>query len=96
MSRWLSPEKAARRAERAAKDAAQRRKEKRRGLILIVGVAVASVGLMVADYFWLRHQAKQKHERRHQHHHHQQRSKFTNDPASNAPHIGQNQVTNHE
>jgi len=89
----LSPEKAARRAERAAKDAAQRCKEKRRSLMLIIGVAVASIGLMVADYFWLRHQAKQKHERRHQH---QQRSKLTNDPASKAPPIGQHQVTNHE
>ena len=93
VSRWLSPEKAARRAERAAKDAAQRRKEKRRSLMLIVGVAVLSVGLMVADYFWLRHQAKQKHER---HHQHQQRGEWTNDPASNSPHIGQNRVTNHE
>lgn len=93
MSRWLSPEKAARRAERAAKDAAQRRKEKRRTWLLLGGVAAASIGLMVADYFWLRHQAKQKHER---HHQHQQRSKWTNDPASKAPHIGQNQVTNHE
>lgn len=91
MSRWLSPEKAARRAERAAKDTAQQRREKRRSLMLIIGVAAVSVGLMVADYFWLRHQAKQRHERRHQ-----QRSKMTNDPASNAPHIGQNQVTNHE
>jgi len=93
VSRWLSPENAARRAERAAKDAAQRRKEKRRSLMLIVGVAVVSIGLMVADYFWLRHRAKQKHER---HHQHQQRGKLTNDPASQAPHIGQNQVTNHE
>jgi hypothetical protein len=32
--------------------------------MLIIGVAVVSVGLMVADYFWLRHQAKQKHEQR--------------------------------
>ena len=93
MSRWLSPEKAARRAERAAKDNAQRREEKRRSLMLIVGVAVVSLGLVVADYFWLRHQAKQKHERRHQH---QQGSKLTNDPAFKAPHIGQNQGTNHE
>jgi flagellar basal body-associated protein FliL len=66
VSRWLSREKAARRAERAAKDKAQRRKEKRRSLILIVFVAVVSVGLMVADYFWLWHQGKQKHERSHQ------------------------------
>jgi C4-dicarboxylate transporter len=60
---------------------------------MVGGVAVASIGVMVADYFWLRYLAKQKHERRHQH---QQRSKLTNDPASKAPHIGQNQVTNHE
>ena len=93
MSRWLSPERAARRAERAAKDATRRRKEKRRTWLMVGGVAVASIGLVVADYFWLRHQAKQKHERRHQH---QQRSKLTNDPASKAPPIGQNQVTNHE
>ncbi len=59
--------------------------------MLIVGVAVVSVGLLAADYFWLRHQAKLKHERRHQH-----LSKMTDDPASKAPHIGQNQVTNHE
>jgi hypothetical protein len=93
VSRWLSPEKAARRAERAAKDAEQRRKEKRRTWLMVCGVTVASIGLMVADYFWLRHQAKQKHER---HHQHQQRGKLTNHPASNAPHIGQNRVTNHE
>lgn len=90
MSRWLSPEKASRRAERAAKDAAQRRKEKRRSLMLIIGVAVVSVGLMVADYFWLRHQAKQRHEQRYH------RGGKTNAPASAAPVVGQNQVTNHE
>lgn len=93
MSRWLSPEKVARRAERAAKDAALRRKEKRRTWLIVGGVAVASIGLMVADYFWLRHQAKQKHEQRHQHQH---RSKMTYNPASKAPDIGQNKVTNNE
>jgi hypothetical protein len=91
VSRWLSPEKAARRAERAANDAEQLRRGKRRTWLMLIGLAVVSFGLVVADYFWLRHQAKQRHERRHQ-----QRSKMTNDPASNAPHIGQNQVTNHE
>jgi flagellar basal body-associated protein FliL len=90
VSRWLSPEKAARRAERDAKDAAQRRKEKRRSVVLIVGVAVVSVGLMVADYFWLRHQAKQRHEQRYH------RGGRTNAPTSVAPMVGQNQVTNHE
>lgn len=82
--------KAARRAERAAKDAAQRRKEKRRSLMLIVGVAVVSVGLMVADYFWLRHRAKQKHERRYH------RGGKTNASVSTVPLVEQSQATNHE
>ena len=90
MSRWLSPEKAARRAERAAKDAVQRRKEKRRTWLMVGGVAVASIGLMVADYFWLRHQAKQKHERRYH------RGGKTNAPVSTVPLVEQSQATNHE
>lgn len=61
--------------------------------MLVIGIAVASMGLMVADYFWLWHEAKERHERRHQH---QQRSRWTNDPASQAPNVGQNQVTNHD
>jgi heme/copper-type cytochrome/quinol oxidase subunit 3 len=90
VSRWSSPEKAARRAERAAKDAAQRRKEKRHSLMLVVGVAVVSFGLVVADYLWLRHQATQKHEQRYH------RGARINAPASAAPVAGQNQATNHE
>lgn len=90
MSRWLSPEKAARRAERAAKDAAQRRKEKRRTWLMIAGLALVSTGLMVADYFWLRHQAKQRHEQRYH------RGGKTNAPASAVPLDGQSQATNHE
>ena len=90
MSRWLSSEKAARRAERAAKDAAHRRKEKRRTWLMVSGVAVASIGLIVADYFWLRHQAKQRHEKRYH------RGGKTNAPASAVPLAGQSQVTNHE
>lgn len=85
MSRWLSPEKAARRAERAAKDATQRRKEKRRTWLMIAGLALVSTGLMVADYFWLRYQAKQRHEQR-----------YHRGGKTNAPGVGQNQVTNHE
>ncbi|MBX3744184.1 MAG: hypothetical protein IT581_03970 [Verrucomicrobiales bacterium] len=90
MSRWLSPEKAGRRAERAAKDAEQLRCDKRRSLMLIIGVAVVSVGLVVADYFWLLHQAKQKHERRYH------RGARTNAQASAEPVVGQNPTANHE
>ena len=67
MSRWKSPQAAAKRTEHMAKEAEQRRNEKRKSWLLIVGVAVASVGLVVADYFWLRHQARQRHEQRHRH-----------------------------
>ena len=85
MSRWLSRQKAARLAGRAAKDAAQRRKEKRRSLLVIGGVALGSIGLCVADYFWLRSQARQRHEKRYHH------SGKTNAPVSAAPQqTGQN------
>jgi len=90
VSRWSSPEKAARRAERAAKDAVQRRKEKSHSPMLVVGVAVLSFGLVVADYLWLRHQAKQKHEPRYH------RSARSNAPASAAPVGRQSRATNHE
>ena len=65
MSRWESPQAAAKSAERTAKEAEQRRKERRKSWLMIAGVAVVSVGLVVADYFWLRHQARQRHEMRH-------------------------------
>jgi hypothetical protein len=71
-------------------DAAQRRQEKRRSLILVIGVALVLLGLMVADYFWLRHQARQKHEQRYH------RGEKTNAPAFAAPLAGQSQATNHE
>jgi len=90
VSRWLSPEKAARRAERAAKQAEQRRGEIRRMWLTIASIAVVFVGLVVADYFWLRHQAKQRHEQRYH------RGGKTNAPASAVPLTGQSQATNHE
>jgi hypothetical protein len=86
----LSPEKAARRAARAAKDAKNARRENRRTVLIILGVAIASMGLMVADYFWQRHQARRRHEQRYH------RDGQTNAPAVAAPMAGQNQVTNHE
>jgi uncharacterized protein HemX len=62
VSRWRSPQIA---AERAAKEAAKLRKEKRRGWLLLVCWAVVSLGLTVGDYFWMRHRARQQHERLH-------------------------------
>ena len=91
MSRWLSREKAARRAERAAQDMTRRGKEKRRMWLLLAGLAVVSVGLTVADYFWLRSVARERHENRYHH------GGRTNAPASAPlPVAGQSQATNLE
>jgi len=90
MSRWLSPENAARRAERAAKQAEQRRREIRRMWLQIGGVTLFLIGLLVADYFWLRYQARQRHERLHH------RNGRANAPASNPLDGGQSHATNHE
>lgn len=90
MSRWLSPEKAARRAERAAKQAEQRRREIRRMWLMIGGIALVSVGLTVADFFWLRYRAKQRHEQRYH------RTGRTNAPVSTPLGAAQNQATNHD
>ena len=90
MSRWLPPEKAARRAERAAKQAEQRRRDMRRLWLMIGGIALVSIGLMVADFFWLRYRAKQRHEQRYH------RTGRTNAPVSIPMDGGQNLATNHE
>lgn len=90
MSRWLSPEKAARRAERAAKDAGIRRKERRRTVLMISGLTVVSLGLVVADYFLLRSQAKHRHQQRYH------SGVKTNAPASTVPLTRQSEATNHE
>jgi len=90
VSRWLSPEKAARCAERAAQQAEQGAREKRRTWLMIASVAIGSIGLMVADYLWLRHQARQRHEQRYH------RAGKTNAPFSAAPPGGPSQLTNHE
>ena len=90
MSRWLSPEKAVRRAERAAEQAEQRRREIGRMWLMIGGIAFVSIMLTVADFFWLRHRARQQHEQRHH------RSGRTNAPVSIPPDGVLSQATNHE
>ena len=68
MSRWKSPETAAKRAALAAKEAEKVRKLKRISWLLALAVALASIGLMVADYFFLRYAARKRHERIHPDH----------------------------
>lgn len=64
MNRWLSPQKAARLAELAAKEAGRKRKEKLKSILMLAGVVV----LMFVTYAaWLVITARLRHYR---HHHH--------------------------
>ena len=75
----MSPDKAARHTERAAKQAEQRRREKRNSLLMIIGLALVSISLVVADYFWLRSRAQK---RREEHRQRQHQRAQTNSPAA--------------
>ena len=67
MSRWLSPQKAARLAERAAKDAGRHRQDRRKSLLMLVGVVL----LMLVSYAaWLVITAGLRHNR---HHHYEKK-----------------------
>lgn len=90
MSRWKSPLVAAKRTERVAKEVERQRKKRRRDCLLVIGIAVASMGMMVGDYLWLWHEAKARHERRYN------RGETTNAATSNAPLTGENQAISHE
>lgn len=79
MSRLKSPQAAAKQAERDAKDAGQRRREKRNSWLMIVGLALVSISLVIADYFWLKAQAQKRREEHLQRRH--QRAQ-TNSPAA--------------
>lgn len=72
------------------KEVERQRKKRRRDWLLVIGIAVASMGLMVADYFWLWHEAKVRHERRYH------RGETTNAAPSNVALTGVNQGTSHE
>lgn len=67
MSRWKSPQSAARRAEREAKEAEATRREKRITWLLVIAFALLSLGFIMADYLFLRYAAQQQHERIHPH-----------------------------
>jgi hypothetical protein len=78
VSRFRSPQVAAKRAERAAKEAEKIRKEKRNSRWMIIGLAVVSISLMVGDYFWLKARAQK---RREEHMRTRHRPAQTNDTA---------------
>jgi hypothetical protein len=60
VKRWKSPQVAAKLAARAAKEAEQKRKEKRNTRLMIIGWAVVTIGLIVGDYFWLKARAQRR------------------------------------
>ena len=78
MSRFKSPEAAAKRAQRAAKEAEQNRREKRKSRWMIIGLAVVSISLVIGDYFWLKVRAEK---RREEHMRTRHRPAQTNDTA---------------
>ena len=92
MSRLKSPQAAAKQAGGDAKDAEQRRREKRNSWLMIIGLALVSVSLVIADYFWLKARAQKRREEHRQSQHHRSQ---TNSPAV-APSIPQTNQTNHE
>lgn len=58
MSRWKSPQVAAKRAMLGAKAAEKLRKQKRITRLLVLAFAAVSIGLVVADIFFLRYVAR--------------------------------------
>lgn len=62
MSRWKSPQTAAKHAQRAVKEAEKTRKEKRNGWLLIMACLLVSGGLTTADYFWMQARAAKREE----------------------------------
>lgn len=87
-----SPQAAAKQAQRAALEAEQRHRVKRNSWLMIIGLALVSISLVVADYFWIKSQAQK---RREEHRQRQHQRAQTNSPAV-APLILQTNRTNHE
>lgn len=87
MSRFKSPQVAAKHAQRAAKEAEQRRKEQRKSRWIIIGLAVVSISLVIGDYFWLKARAQK---RREQHMQTRHRAAQTNDAARVPNPVGTN------
>jgi hypothetical protein len=79
VSRWKSPQAAAKHAQHAGKEVAQSRREKRKGRWMLIGVAVASLSLLIADYSWLKSRAQKRREEHQQRQHHRSQ---TNSPAA--------------
>ena len=96
MSRFKSPQAAAKQAERDAKDAGQRHREKRNSLLMIIGLALVSISLVVADYFWLKARAQKRREEHRQRQHQRAQTNSPAAPVSIPEPQGVGALTNHE
>ena len=93
MSRWKSPQAAARYAQHATQEAEQSRLERRKGRWMLIGVALASASLLLGDYLWLKARAQKQREEHLRSSHHRSRTNSLATPLSiprNSP------TTNHE
>jgi hypothetical protein len=93
VSRWKSPQAAARQAQHATKAAEQSRQEKRKGRWMLIGVALASATLLFGDYLWLKARAQK---RREEHLRSSQQHSRTNSLATPVSPPRNNPTTNHE
>lgn len=90
MSRWKSPQVAAKLAQHATKEAEQSRREKCKGRWMLIGVAVASASLLLGDYLWLKARAQK---RREEHQQRQHQRVQTNSPAVAIPGVAKTNST---
>ncbi len=74
MSRWKSPQTAAKHATREARKAEELLKEKRKSRLILVGIVLLMIGSVVADLFFI---AYTQHQRHHRH-----QPQFTNQMSS--------------
>ena len=96
VSRWKSPQAAAKHAQHAAKEAEQSRREKRKGRWMLIGVALASASLLLGDYLWLKVRAQKRREEHLRSSQHRSRTNSLAMPVSTPQPPRDNATTNHE
>jgi hypothetical protein len=91
MSRWKSPQLAARHAQRAAKAAEQSRRENRKSLLLVMAIAAGLTAIMVGDYLWMSSRAQRRREQYLQRQQHRsQTNSLTGTPLTSGPETNKN------
>jgi hypothetical protein len=96
VSRWKSPQAAAKHAQHVAKEAEQSRREKRKGRWMLIGVALASATLLLGDYLWLKARAQKRREEHLRSQQHRSRTNSLASPVTIPQSPRDNATTNHE